>query len=121
MKPLLDHRIVEFAATLPFHLKLRGRRSKLVMKAAMRDLLPKPILRQRKQGFSIPIHRWFREELREPFHDLVLGPNALSSEFLERTTVEAIARAHAKGRENHGHALYSLLMLEHWLRLRAEG
>lgn len=119
--PLLDHRIVEFAASLPFHFKLRGRRSKVIVKEALRDLLPKPILRQRKQGFSIPIHRWFREELREPFHDLVLGPGAHAAEFLERETVEHIADAHAKGRENHGHALYSLLMLEHWLRLRAEG
>jgi len=119
--PILDHRIVEFAATLPFRLKQRGRRSKLVVKDALKDLLPKPVLRQRKQGFSIPIHRWFREELREPFHDLVLGPNALTAGFLERTTVERIAHAHAKGRENHGHALYAMLMLEHWLRLRAEG
>src|SRR5690606_36972606 len=109
---LLDHRIVEFAATLPFHLKLRGRRSKLIVKDAVRDLLPRPILRQRKQGFSIPIHRWFREELREPFHDLVLGPNALTGDLLERGAIERIAAAHAKGKENHGHALYALLMLE---------
>lgn len=119
--PLLDRRIVEFAATVPFHLKVRGTRSKVLVKRALRDLLPRPILRQRKRGFSIPIHRWFREELRAPFHDLVLGPDAHCAEYLERAAIQRLADAHARRRENHGHALYALLMLEHWLRLRAEG
>jgi len=114
--PLLDHRIVEFAATLPFHLKLRGNTSKRVPKHALRELLPRTLLRQRKQGFAVPIHRWFRRELRGHFEDVVLGPSALNWRFLDRKTVRDLRDAHVQGKENYGHHLWALLMFEHWLR-----
>ncbi|MCX5769851.1 MAG: asparagine synthase-related protein, partial [Candidatus Hydrogenedentes bacterium] len=62
-----DHRIVEFAATLPFSLKLDRGVSKRVVKHALRNILPAELLVQRKRGFSVPIHGWFRGELRAPF------------------------------------------------------
>ncbi len=114
--PLLDHRLIEFAATVPFAMKLRGRTSKYIMKHALRARLPKALLRQRKQGFAIPIHRWFREELRDHFQDVVLSPGAHCVEVLRADAVRAIFDAHISRRENYGHHLWALLMFEHWSR-----
>jgi len=114
--PLLDHRLVEFAATVPFHLKLRHGVSKRLAKRAVRPFLPAKLLAQRKQGFAIPIHRWFRGPLRAAFQDAVLGDDARSQAFLDRDTVTGLFQRHAAGQDNYGHHLWALLMFEHWLR-----
>ncbi len=116
--PLLDHRMVEFAATVPFALKVRHGRGKRLMRHALRNTLPGPILRPRKQGFSIPVHRWFRTELRSVFHDHVLSPNARLRDYCEQAAIRPLAEAHEKGEENFGHHFWALLMLEHWLAQR---
>jgi len=120
--PLLDHRIVEFAATLPFPLKLGWGRSKRLPKHALRRLLPKPLLRQRKQGFAIPIHRWFRQDgvLREHFRDAVLAEDARCQRLLKRQVIEGLLNSHVEERENYGHHLWAILVLEHWLRYAEE-
>jgi len=117
--PLLDHRLVEFAATLPFRLKHSGGTSKYVAKHALRDLLPQELLVQRKQGFAVPIHRWFREVLRKPFADTVLCEDAWCGRFLNRKTIRHVFDAHVDGKENYGHHLWCLWMFEHWLRYAA--
>ncbi len=114
--PLLDHRIVEFAATLPFRLKMKGGISKYVAKHAVRDLVPKELLRQRKQGFAIPIHRWFREDLRAFFQELVLSEDARCGRYLNPGVVRSLLTDHTTGRENYGHHLWAVLMFEQWLR-----
>jgi len=114
--PLLDHRIVEFAATVPFALKMEGNTSKLLVKHAMNNILPQELLSQRKRGFSIPIQRWFREDLATPFREVALDPNALSTKFLNQPMIEHLFNRHASGRDNHGHHLWALLTFEHWLR-----
>jgi len=114
--PLLDHRLIEFAATLPFHLKYNNGTSKIVAKHAMAGILPKELTIQRKQGFAIPIHRWFREDLRGYFNSLVLSDESRSSSYLNPGTIKQIANAHTSGRENYGHHLWTLLMFEQWLR-----
>jgi len=114
--PLLDHRLVEFAATVPFGLKYDGRTSKRMVKHALRDLLPAPLLRQRKQGFSIPIQGWFREDLRGHFEEAVLGPDARCSRYLRQEAIRTLFRQHGSGREHYGHHLWALLVFEHWLR-----
>ena len=114
--PLLDHRIVEFSASLPFHLKYRGRTSKIVPKHALRELLPKKLLAQRKHGFAVPIQRWFRVELRAHFQDIVLSKTARCGSYLNCETIRALFDAHCSGKEHYGHHLWALLMFEHWLR-----
>lgn len=114
--PLLDYRLVEFAATVPFALKFDGRTSKRVMKHALRDLLPPELLRQRKQGFSIPIHRWFRESLGRHFEEAVLAPDARSRAYLRPEAIRTLLDKHRSFRENYGHHLWALLVFEHWLR-----
>jgi len=114
--PLLDHRLVEFAATVPFHLKLRGRTSKRLAKHAVRDLLPPELLVQRKHGFAIPIQRWFREELRGHFREAMLSEDARSAPYVDPMYAASLLDAHAARREDYGHHLWALLTFEHWLR-----
>ena len=114
--PLLDHRIVEFAATVPFPLKYAGGVSKRVMKHAVRGLLPAELLAQRKRGFAIPIHRWFRESLGPYFEETVLSPKAYCNDYVNSAYVRDLFSQHLVRRENYGHHLWALLMLELWLR-----
>ena len=72
--PFLDYRLVEWAATLPEHLKLRGRTSKYLLKRAMADRLPPRVVQRRKAGFGVPVAEWLRGELRPMLEDLLLSP-----------------------------------------------
>ncbi len=114
--PLLDYRVVEFAATLPFALKYRGSISKRVLKHLMRDRLPALTLAQRKRGFSLPVHRWMRGELAELFCDTVLHSASLCGEYLDVAFVKTLRDDHMTRRDEHGHRLWSILMFELWLR-----
>lgn len=114
--PLLDHRLVEFAATVPFSMKLKGNISKRVVKRALKPLLPRKLLRQRKQGFAIPVQRWFRGELRGHFEETVLAEDARCTRLLERAFIKELLQGHVARREDYGHHLWTLLMFEHWLR-----
>jgi asparagine synthase (glutamine-hydrolysing) len=71
--PLLDHRLVEFAATIPARFRLRNGTTKYLFKQAMRGVLPDSIIDRRKQGFAVPISRWFRGELAGFARDLLLS------------------------------------------------
>jgi len=114
--PLLDYRLVEFAATLPFSLKLDRGVSKRVAKRAMTGILPIELLRQRKRGFAVPIQRWFREDLRAPFEEAVLGTDSRSARFIEPGAARMLLDHHVARREDYGHHLWAILMLEYWLR-----
>lgn len=116
--PLLDHRIAEFAATLPFPLKYACGQSKRVLKHLMRDRLPAAALAQRKRGFSLPVHRWMREDLEDLVRDTVLAADARCREYLNPDFVRSLQERHAAARENLGHHLWALLVFELWLRWR---
>lgn len=117
--PLLDYRIVEFAATLPFALKYAKGESKRVAKHAFRKVLPPEILRQRKRGFSLPIDAWFRGALGAQFREQVLASGARIAGVLDADALPTMLHEHERGEENHGHRLWALLVLEEWLRQRA--
>jgi asparagine synthase (glutamine-hydrolysing) len=114
--PVLDHRIVEFAATVPFHLKFQGGQSKRLVKRAVESLLPARLRAQRKRGFAMPVNQWFRSGLGGHFEEAVLGADARCRSFLEPAVVQALLDAHRAGRDNHGYHLWAILMFEHWLR-----
>jgi asparagine synthase (glutamine-hydrolysing) len=87
-----------------------------VLKEAVRDLLPHHLLHRRKKGFGIPLDRWFREDLR-PFADGMLNTTATRVfDHLDRDAVRAMLTEHRSGGRNHGHALWTLLTLEVFLR-----
>lgn len=114
--PFLDHRLVEFAFTLPFALKLHRGQSKRVVKHAFRNDLPNPCLQQRKRGFAIPIDRWFRAQLAAVYRERVLSPTALSADWLDTESLRTLLDSHIAGRTNAGHRLWAVLMIEEWLR-----
>jgi asparagine synthase (glutamine-hydrolysing) len=117
--PLLDRRIVEFAAGLPPRLRLSGLRTKYILKRSMAERIPPAILRRRKEGFSVPIKNWLKHELR-PLMEEVLSPARLRREGLfEPDYVAELQREHLQGRANHAHELWSLVMFEIWRELYA--
>lgn len=113
--PLLDHRIVEFAATVPFPLKHAWGESKRFARHAFRDTLPPEVLRPRKRGFALPIHDWFRGALGNLYQERVLAPDARIREVLDVTPLQRLYTEHQQGQENHGHRLWSMLVLEEFL------
>jgi asparagine synthase (glutamine-hydrolysing) len=115
--PILDHKVVELACRIPARLKVRGRTSKWILKKAMKDKLPPAILRQRKQGFSIPIDRWFRGEFYPTVRRILLEEDAEAHRYVRKETVGWMLEAHRSGKQLFGPQLYCLLVLELWLKL----
>lgn len=118
--PLLDHHVVELGLALPDHLKLRGREGKQALRRAFADDLPPVVAERGKTGFGVPIGRWFREDLRELAHDLLLDRRARERGWFRPATVERLLGEHAAGRADHAHRLWCLVMLELWLRTWVE-
>lgn len=114
--PFLDHHLVEFAAALPTEWKLRGRKSKYILKDACADLLPPRILHRGKMGFGVPISGWFRGELKGYLRDVLLDPVSLSRGYFDPARVRALVDAHQKGITDHAPRLWALLVLELWHR-----
>lgn len=114
--PLLDHRLFEWAATLPASLKLHGTEGKWILKRALEKRLPHDILYRRKQGFSVPLARWFRGPLRERIRASLLGGALADSRFFDLTTVSRLLDQHQSGANDHASTLWLLLMFETFLR-----
>lgn len=119
--PLLDHRLVEFAASLPPELKLRGRTTKHVLKRSLEGMVPAAILRRPKRGFVIPLSEWLRGELRGVVEGLLFAPGARVGAWVDLARLHRLWRRHLRGLEDHGHRIWALLMLELWCRLVHEG
>jgi asparagine synthase (glutamine-hydrolysing) len=114
--PFLDHRIVEFAASLPASLKIRGAEQKYVLRRLMESRLPRTVLARKKEGFDIPSGDWLRGPLRELLVD-TLSPDAIRRTHLFRTDrVQAMISSHLERRMNWGVPLWGLLILFQWIR-----
>jgi len=113
--PLLDHVLVEWAAGLPGEFKLRGLRGKRLLRGIAAGLVPDEIITRKKKGFSMPVDRWFRDELRPMARDLLLGPEARTCAYVEQARVGRLIAAQDRG-AHHGERLWNLLVLELWLR-----
>lgn len=114
--PYLDHRIIEFAAGIPFNLKIKGLTTKYIIKKAFKNKLPKKITRQRKQGFAMPVHDWFRGELKDYSTQLLLNQDALIYRYMRPDYVRTLLEQHRSSKENLGNHIFALIMLELWLR-----
>ncbi|MCX6354077.1 MAG: asparagine synthase (glutamine-hydrolyzing) [Candidatus Aureabacteria bacterium] len=119
--PFLDHRVVEFAASLPVSWKLRGRTSKYILKDTFSDLLPREILQRGKMGFGVPIGSWFRKELRGYLRDILMDPRSLSRGYFDRARIEGLLKEHDCGIADQGYRLWALLILELWHREFIDG
>jgi asparagine synthase (glutamine-hydrolysing) len=118
--PFLDHSFVERVIALPTRCKLRGWRTKAVLREAMRDLVPKPIIRRRKMGFPVPVGPWFRGPFASVIDDLVLSPRTLQRGLFRPEGLQRLSAEHRAG-ANHGQRLWLLANLELWQRIFLDG
>ena len=114
--PLLDHKLIEFAARLPPHLKLSGRETKHVFKRALEGIVPGEILHRPKQGFGVPIDRWINRQLRGRTRETLTEPRTRQRGYVEPGYVAALLDEHERGRRDHSTQLWALFMLELWHR-----
>jgi asparagine synthase (glutamine-hydrolysing) len=119
--PFLDHPLIEFTATLPERLKLRGRTTKYILREAMRDHLPAEILTRSKMGFPVPIGRWFRGAHRGIVDEFVLGERAGGRDLFDPAYVRAVVNEHAAGHRDHSERLWALVNVEIWHRIFLDG
>jgi asparagine synthase (glutamine-hydrolysing) len=114
--PFLDHRIVEFAASLPYDLKIRGSRLKYVLKELMRDKLPQEILSRPKEGFDIPAHQWFRGPLRSLLLETLSEAAVRQTGIFHWDEISRLVGEHLDRRANLGYHLWGLVTLFLWMR-----
>ena len=114
--PLLDHTLLEYVATLPVSLKLRGTVSKYLLRQVAGRMLPASVLTKPKQGFAIPEGRWFRGSLRPFAEDVLLDRRSLGRGFFRRDTVARMLRHHASGARDYSRWIWNLILLELWCR-----
>jgi asparagine synthase (glutamine-hydrolysing) len=114
--PFLDHRIVEFANSLPSHLKIDGSRQKVLLKTLMRGKLPPEILTRKKIGFDIPAHEWFRGPLRPLLREALDYARTEHAGFFRMVEIETLVRAHLERRANLGYHLWGLTILFFWMK-----
>ncbi|HEB53810.1 MAG TPA: asparagine synthetase B, partial [bacterium] len=119
--PFLDHELVELAFRVDSSMKVRGRSGKWIVKEIARRHLPASIVDRRKVGFRVPLDEWFRGGLKDYVHDLLLGPDAFVSTYLERRTIESLLRDHIRGRRNEELRLWTLMGLEVFQRTFLRG
>jgi len=115
--PYLDHRLMEFAASIPPNLKLKGMTTKHILKKALANILPPEILRRGKMGFGVPIGRWFRHELKDLAHDILLDPKSVQRGYFDMAFVKEMLGEHVSGKVDHGYRIWALLNLELWHRM----
>jgi asparagine synthase (glutamine-hydrolysing) len=111
-EPLLDHRLVEFAARLPARLRLRGSNGKWLMKKALESRLPTEILYRPKMGFVTPVSAWFRGPLAAEAAAIAHGSALAELGWFDPAAIAAVAEDHRRGRSDHGRLLWQLLMLD---------
>ncbi len=111
-EPLLDHRLIEFAASLPHRQRIRGAQGKWLMKHTMERYLPRDVLYRPKQGFVTPLAQWFRGPLAATARGVAAGPRLAQAGWLDRDRLARIAESHIEGRQDNSRLLWQLLMLD---------
>jgi asparagine synthase (glutamine-hydrolysing) len=119
--PLLDHKLVEFVATVPATLKLRGGLNKYLLRRHLGRHVPQPVARRKKQGFSVPVNAWLRGPLAPLVDDLLLDNRLRDRGIFDAPQVTQLWNEHRSGRRDHGHRIWSLVMLELWFRQFVDG
>lgn len=113
--PLLDHKILEFAASLPGTYKVHGFTTKYIARKALRKLIPREILKRRKAGFPVPYNSWLRRDLRDWLRGILLDRETAARGYFKKTTVEKLLSENARS-GSYSKELFSLAVLELWHR-----
>jgi asparagine synthase (glutamine-hydrolysing) len=114
--PLLDHKLMELAASIPADLKVRGTQKKWILRQALREWLPEDLLDRPKQGFSVPESDWLRGDLAGWSREVLLDPATLDRGYFEPAAVRALLDRHAAGADVEARRIWTLLALELWHR-----
>ena len=114
--PVLDHKLVEWASSLPPGLKLRFGEGKFVFKKSLEPDLPRNVLYRNKMGFAVPVAEWFRGPLRQPLHDALHSGTLTESGWFEPLILDRLVRRHMSGQRDYSATLWKLLMLDAFLR-----
>lgn len=118
--PFLDHKLIEFTASLPIRWKLQGRRTKFLLLKALKDRLPADVFQRPKQGFGVPIRQWFQGSLRDFLLHNLLDTDQPSLAYFRREEIERLVETHLQGKQDHTHRLWALLMFVLWHRMFLE-
>jgi asparagine synthase (glutamine-hydrolysing) len=113
--PLLDHKLLEFAATLPSNFKVRGLTTKYIAKRALAKQVPTEVLQRRKAGFPVPYENWLRTDLRDSIHDVLLDRETIGRGYFRKSAIEKLLRQNLESGA-HAKDIFSLLVLELWHR-----
>lgn len=109
--PLLDSRVLEFAASLPPHFKVRGLTTKRILKAALQDSVPRAILNRKKTGFPMPYDRWLKNEMKDFVFETILNPNSNLKNYFCKEGLIKLLEMNQRG-EGRSQEVFSLLVLE---------
>jgi asparagine synthase (glutamine-hydrolysing) len=115
--PLLDYKLIEYAASIPSQLKIRGFKAKYLLKRAFADFLPEPILTRKKMGFNVPTGIWFREGQRRIITQLLLSERIRERGYFNQDYIAYMVREHLEGRTNFQAQIFTLASLELWFRI----
>ena len=115
--PFLDHKIVEFSASLPPEYKITNGEGKFILKKLMEKYLPKEIIYRKKMGFTVPTKRWFAGDLLGPVKDIVLSKTLMDTGWFQRKYLQNMFDRHEKGKGDYSRRIFSLLVLYHWLEI----
>jgi asparagine synthase (glutamine-hydrolysing) len=120
-EPLMDHPLVEWLATLPSSMKMRGGTGKWLFKRALQSRLPHDLLHRPKMGFAVPLASWFRGPLRERVRASLLGTRLLDTGYFNRAYLEHLIARHESGARDYAGPIWTLLMFEAFLRNALDG
>lgn len=112
--PILDHKLMEYAASLPSSFKLRGNESKYIFKKINQDRLPYDVLYRKKQGFSIPLASWLRGELKEFARDILFSSSTVLNDYFYPEYINRLWNRHLSGRQDFAYPLWGLMMFALW-------
>jgi asparagine synthase (glutamine-hydrolysing) len=112
--PFLDHRLVELGFSLPDAMKVRDGRGKWVLRQIAQRRLPASVVERPKAGFPVPLGQWFREDLRDVAHDLLLSPSSFVGEVFDRRAIARLLARHDRGRSDEDIRIWTLVSLEVW-------
>jgi len=118
--PFLDFRVLEFAANLPAHFKVKGWSTKRILKAAIEKIVPIEIIKRKKTGFPVPYDRWMKLNLEELVSDLILGENSSIFKYFNKGAVQKLVQEWQNG-QRHSQEIFSLIVLELWHKQFLEG
>jgi asparagine synthase (glutamine-hydrolysing) len=114
--PFLDHKVIEFAASLPESLKMKRFKTKSLLKKVAARLVPPEVVYRRKMGFGVPVGKWFRGEMKDFVSDVLLSDTALGRDIIRPEAMTRYVREHTSGERDHQYQLWTLLMMELWFR-----